>query len=106
VSSTEGVEVFAALGDANRLRLLELLVARGSASATTLAGSLDVSRQAVVKHLAVLEQAGLVDSRREGRQVLHGVRPEQLQRSADRLTGLAAAWDRRLAAVKSVAEGP
>jgi len=98
-------EVFAALGDPNRQRLLELLSARGRASATTLAAPVPVTRQAVDKHLRVLERAGLVSSAREGRQVLYAVRSDAFERSAAWLTEVAASWDRQLAMIKAAAEG-
>ena len=96
--------VFAALADPTRWRVLTLLAERGEGTATTLAGELPVSRPAVIKHLAVLDRAGLVESRRRGREVRYTVRPERLDATARRLAGLAAEWDRRLAAIKRLAE--
>ena len=98
------VEVFAALGDPNRHRLLELLGVRGQASASDLADPMMVSRQAVAKHLDVLERAGLVTSRREGRRVLYAVQRAALDGSAAWLTDAATRWDQALAAVKVAAE--
>lgn len=98
------VSVFAALGDVYRQSLLEELVAKGQASATALAESMPVTRQAVVKHLQVMERAGLVSASREGRQVLYTVRHEQLRLSASWLDSIAANWERRLDRIKSVAE--
>ena len=65
-----------------------------------------MSRQAVTKHLTVLERAGLVRSGREGREVLYAVQRIQLDRSAAWLLERAERWDRRLAGLKSAAEGP
>ncbi|MDF2709440.1 MAG: hypothetical protein K0R62_5092 [Nonomuraea muscovyensis] len=96
--------VLAALADPTRRRLLELLAAHGDATATTLAERLPVSRQAVVKHLAVLEAAGLVSGSRVGREMRYAVRPEALDATAQWMAALAADWDRRLAAIKRVAE--
>ena len=98
-------EVFAALADPTRWRVLTLLAERGDGTATTLAGELPVSRPAVIKHLAVLDRAGLVESRRRGREVRYTVRPERLDATARDLADLAAAWDARLAAIKRMAEG-
>ena len=98
------VEVFAALGDPNRQKLLELLAARGGTSATSLAALVEVTRQAVDKHLRVLERAGLVSSTRVGREVLYAVRRDELDRSAAWLSQVSANWDRRLAAIKAAAE--
>jgi DNA-binding transcriptional ArsR family regulator len=98
------MEVFAALADPTRWRVLSLLAERGEATATTLAGDLPVSRVAVIKHLGVLDRAGLVQSRRQGREVRYTVRPEKLDATARRLEAIAGEWDARLAAVKRLAE--
>nr|WP_203594062.1 metalloregulator ArsR/SmtB family transcription factor [Streptomyces sp. SID9124] len=92
------------MADPTRRRLLDLLAAQGEATATTLAGPLPVSRQAVVKHLAVLEAAGLVSGGRVGREVRYAVRPAALDATARWMASLAASWDRRLARIKRVAE--
>jgi DNA-binding transcriptional ArsR family regulator len=96
--------VIAALADPTRRQLLDLLAAEGEATATTLAERFPVSRQAVVKHLAVLAAAGLVSGRRAGREVRYAVRPEALDTTARWMTALASDWDRRLANIKRVAE--
>ncbi|MEW2529049.1 metalloregulator ArsR/SmtB family transcription factor [Streptomyces sp. NPDC047071] len=96
--------VLAALADPTRRRLLELLAAQGEATATTLAAHLPVSRQAVVKHLAVLDSAGLVTGGRIGREVRYTVRPAALDVTARWMASLAADWDRRLARIKHIAE--
>ncbi|MFD5637172.1 ArsR/SmtB family transcription factor [Streptomyces sp. NPDC127077] len=102
---TEEVDgVLAALADPTRRHLLDLLAARGEITATRLAEELPVSRQAVVKHLAVLDAAGLVTGRRVGREVRYAVRPAALNATARWMSALAADWDRRLAHVKHVAE--
>jgi DNA-binding transcriptional ArsR family regulator len=67
-----------AVADPTRRRLLDVLLAHGEASATTLAGELPVSRQAIVKHLAVLDRVGLVAGKRRGREVLYTVEPTRL----------------------------
>jgi DNA-binding transcriptional ArsR family regulator len=97
-------EVFAALADPTRWRVLDLLAARGEGTATTLATELPVSRVAVVKHLAVLDRAGLVRGRRRGREVRYTVRPERLDSAARWMAGIASEWDDRLAAIKRLAE--
>jgi DNA-binding transcriptional ArsR family regulator len=86
--------------------VLTLIAERGEGTATSLAGELPVSRVAVVKHLAVLDRAGLVEGRREGREVRYSVRPEQLDATARWMAGLASQWDARLAAIKQLAEQP
>ena len=97
-------ELFAALADPTRWRVLNLLAERGEATATTLAGDLPVSRVAVVKHLAVLDRAGLVEAQRKGREVRYTVRPERLGATARDLAAIAVEWDARLAAIKRLAE--
>ena len=97
-------QLFAALADPTRWRVLTLLAERGEATATTLAGELPVSRVAVVKHLAVLDRAGLVEGRRRGREVRYTVRPDRLSATADDLAAIAHDWDRRLATIKRLAE--
>ncbi|TLW93491.1 ArsR/SmtB family transcription factor [Saccharomonospora piscinae] len=96
--------VIGALADPTRRAVLDVLSERGSASASTLAERLPVSRQAVAKHLAVLEEAELVAPQRAGREVRYTVRAEALDATARWMAGLAADWDRRLAAVKRAAE--
>jgi DNA-binding transcriptional ArsR family regulator len=97
-------EVLAAMADPTRRWLLEDLAARGEATATTLADDLPISRQAVVKHLAVLSRAGLVSGRRQGREMRYVVRPEGVAETARWMAGLAADWDRRLNEIKRIAE--
>jgi DNA-binding transcriptional ArsR family regulator len=97
-------EVLAAFADPMRRRILEVLAACGPATATTVAARLPVTRQAVVKHLAVLGQAGLVEGHRSGREVRYLVRPQPLEVTATWLAGLASEWDRRLQAIKRIAE--
>jgi DNA-binding transcriptional ArsR family regulator len=98
------MEIFAALADPTRRRVLSLLAERGEATATTLAGDLPVSRVAVVKHLAVLDRAGLVEAQRKGREVRYTVRPDKLSATARQLSAIAGEWDARLAAIKRLAE--
>jgi DNA-binding transcriptional ArsR family regulator len=97
-------QVFAALADPTRRQLLELLGGQAAASATALAGQLPVSRQAVVKHLAVLQQSDLVTRRRDGREVVFTVRPERLAATASWMTSVAASWQERLQLLKHAAE--
>jgi len=96
--------VLVALADPMRRQLLDLLAAQGVATATTLARRVPVSRQAVVKHLTVLDAAGLVSGRRVGREVRYAVRPEALDATARWMAALATDWDRRLANIKRAAE--
>lgn len=97
-------DVFTALADPTRRQLLEALGRRPASSATTLAGELPVSRQAVVKHLGVLRDSQLVTSHRAGKEVLFSVRPERLVATASWMTELAATWQQRLLRLKQAAE--
>ena len=103
-AAVEHGPLFAALADPTRRRVLDLLAARGEGSASALAADMPVSRPAVIKHLAVLDRAGLVQSRRQGREVVFSVRPEPLESAARWMAGVAADWDARLAALKRLAE--
>jgi DNA-binding transcriptional ArsR family regulator len=73
-------------------------------SASWLAGRVPFSRQAVAKHLIVLEGTGLVARRREGREVLFRVQADRLDEAARAMAEIAAQWDRRLAMIKRLAE--
>ncbi|HTU75821.1 MAG TPA: metalloregulator ArsR/SmtB family transcription factor [Trebonia sp.] len=104
-------ELWEAVADASRRKMLDLILARGQATPTALAAELPFTRQAVAKHLAVLARAGLVDARRQGREVHYSVRPERLDqaaramaRTARAMAEAAARWDRRLDAIKRLAE--
>ncbi len=96
--------LWTAVAEPSRVRLLELLLERGSVTPTRLARELPFSRQAVSKHLAVLDRAGLVAGHRQGREIRYEVDPERLAAAARVLSEVAARWDRRLAAIKRIAE--
>jgi ArsR family transcriptional regulator, cadmium/lead-responsive transcriptional repressor len=96
--------LWAAVADPTRRRMLDALLERGEATTTTLAVGLPVTRQAVAKHLAVLNRVGLVAGRRRGREVRYAVRPERLDDAAEAMARVAAQWDRRLARIKCLAE--
>jgi DNA-binding transcriptional ArsR family regulator len=98
-------EVLTALADPTRRRILDLLAARGEATATVLAAELPVTRQGVVKHLAALDRVGLVAGHRQGREMRYRVRPERLSSTARWMDQVAAEWDARLSAIKRIAEG-
>jgi DNA-binding transcriptional ArsR family regulator len=92
-------DVFAALADPNRRHLLEAL-ARSEASATQLATDLPVTRQAVAKHLAALREAGLVESRRAGRETLYSLNPGPLDDALAWIARVGDEWDTRLDALR------
>jgi DNA-binding transcriptional ArsR family regulator len=97
-------ELWAAVADPTRRQVLDVLLAQGEATATTLARELPVTRQAVAKHLVVLDRAGLVESGRRGREVRYVVRPQGLDLAARSMARVAARWDQRLTAIKQIAE--
>jgi DNA-binding transcriptional ArsR family regulator len=92
--------VFNALADPNRRYVVEALAHRGTATATELAAELNVSRQAVAKHFAALSDAGLVESRREGRETRYELTPAPLGAALDWMADVGGAWDRRLEALR------
>ena len=92
----DAAPLFAALGDPTRLALVALLSAGGPASIAGLAGGVDVSRQAVTKHLHVLEDAGLVRGFRSGREHVWELEPKRLATAQDYLARIDAQWDAAL----------
>jgi ArsR family transcriptional regulator, cadmium/lead-responsive transcriptional repressor len=97
-------ELLEAVADTSRRRVLDLILAHGEVTPTALAAELPFTRQAVAKHLAVLDRAGLVESKRAGREVRYSVRPEHLDVAVRAMAKVAARWDARLGAIKRVAE--
>ncbi len=97
-------ELWSAVADPSRRRVLDLLVSNDDVSASWLAGRVPFSRQAVSKHLVVLEEAGLVSRRKRGREVLYQVEADRLELATTAMAELAAQWDRRLATIKRLAE--
>jgi DNA-binding transcriptional ArsR family regulator len=97
-------QLWSAIADPSRRQVLDLLVSNADVSASWLAGRVTFSRQAVSKHLVVLERAGLVSRHKLGREVLYHVEAERLDQATRAMTELAARWDRRLTAVKDLAE--
>jgi ArsR family transcriptional regulator, cadmium/lead-responsive transcriptional repressor len=97
-------ELWSAIADPSRRRVLDLLVSNGEVSASWLAGRVPFSRQAVSKHLVVLEKAGLISRRKQGREVLYQVEADRLDQAAQAMAELAAQWDRRLGMIKRLAE--
>ncbi len=94
----------AAVTEPTRRQMLDLLLEHGDSTATELAGSLPITRQAVSKHLTVLTRAGLVTGEKRGRELRYRLDVERLDRAARSLGELAAAWDQRLLRIKRMAE--
>jgi DNA-binding transcriptional ArsR family regulator len=97
-------DLWVAIADPSRRRVLDLLVQRGEATASSLAGQVPFTRQAVSKHLVVLEEARLVDRRKHGREVLFRVDADRLDEATQAMAEVAHRWDRRLVAIKRLAE--
>lgn len=97
-------ELWSAIADPSRRRVLDLLVHSGPASASALAEEVPFTRQAVMKHLAVLEEAGLVIRGRQGREVRFAVQPRRLDEATQAMMRLAGEWEVRLASIKRIAE--
>jgi DNA-binding transcriptional ArsR family regulator len=98
--------LFAALADPTRRRVVETLLRDGSTSVPALTAALPITRQAVAKHVALLDDAGLIE--REpgaGREVRYRLRPGALAPAADWMREAEAAWDARLGRLKDAVEG-
>jgi DNA-binding transcriptional ArsR family regulator len=96
--------VFAALGDETRLSLIGKLSKGPPQSISRLAEGSMVTRQAITKHLRVLEGAGVVHSVRVGRESLFAFRPEPLEEARSYLDRVSDQWDHTLARLKSFVE--
>ncbi len=97
-------QLLIAVADPVRRTIIDVVLDRGEASVSTLSHSVPVTRQAVAKHLAVLERAGLVTRRRQGREVRYSVRTERVDEAARSMVQLADGWDGRLRRIKRIAE--
>jgi ArsR family transcriptional regulator, cadmium/lead-responsive transcriptional repressor len=97
-------ELWSAVGDPTRRRMLDLLVNDGTGTATALSQQLPVSRQAISKHLLVLDRAGLVHGSQAGKERRYRVDEEQLTRAISQLTEVSAEWDKRLRRFRRIAE--
>ena len=97
-------DMWSAIADPSRRRVLDLLVDGGEASASALAGSVPFSRQAVSKHLVVLERTGLISRHRAGREVLYRVEADRLDQATHAMAEQARQWDRRLDRIKRLSE--
>jgi DNA-binding transcriptional ArsR family regulator len=96
--------LFAALGDETRLALITSLCAGEPRSIVQLSGGAKISRQAITKHLQVLEQAGIVHSVRSGRQNLFAFDPQPMNELKEYLERVSAQWDQVLGRLKALVE--
>lgn len=97
-------DLWSAVGDPTRRRMLDLLLTGGAGTATSLSEQLPVTRQAVAKHLGVLDRVGLVHATPYGREKRYEVDDEQFGRAVEQLSAVGAAWDARLNRIKRIAE--
>lgn len=97
-------DLWSAVGDPTRRRMLDLLLSDGGGTATSLSERLPVTRQAIAKHLGVLDRVGLVHVTPAGRERRYRVDEAQLARAIAQLTAVGEAWDARLQRIKRIAE--
>jgi DNA-binding transcriptional ArsR family regulator len=100
------VPIFAALGDETRVKLIAVLCVGGAMSIAQLTAGTELTRQAVTKHLTVLQQAGLVKDAKVGRERLWEFEPAQLDEARRSLEMIAAQWDGALERLRLAVEGP
>lgn len=103
-ATSDPARVFAALGDGTRLELVARLSHLGDRSIAQLTTGLDVTRQAVTKHLRVLEDAGVVTSRRVGRESRFAIRERALVGARDYLAQASAQWDEAIDRLRASVE--
>jgi DNA-binding transcriptional ArsR family regulator len=96
--------VFAALGDETRLRLVSRLCDGGPTSIAKLTAGSDVTRQAITKHLRVMEDAGLVRASRRGRESVWELEPARLEEARRYLDVISTQWDAVLDRLKAFVE--
>jgi DNA-binding transcriptional ArsR family regulator len=96
--------LFAALGDATRLRLVARMGSAGPMSIAGLTAGTRVTRQAITKHLRVLEAAGLARSRRRGRERLWQLESRRLQQARRYLDAISRQWDEALSRLRKLVE--
>ncbi|WBQ03215.1 ArsR/SmtB family transcription factor [Kribbella sp. CA-293567] len=97
-------DLWSAVGDPTRRRMLDLLLADGVGTATSLSEQLPVTRQAIAKHLGVLDRVGLVRGTPAGRERRFQVDEAQLARAVAQLAAVGAEWDARMRRIKRIAE--
>jgi DNA-binding transcriptional ArsR family regulator len=97
-------DLWSAIGDPTRRRMLDLLLAAGDGTATSLSDQLPVTRQAVAKHLGVLEHVGLVHAAHVGREMRYRLDDAQFARAVAQLSSVGASWDARVRRITQIAE--
>ena len=97
-------DLWSAIGDPTRRRMLDMLLAAGDGTATSLSDQLPVTRQAVAKHLGVLDRVGLVHATPIGREMRYRLDDAQFARAVAQLSTVGASWDARLQRITQIAE--
>ncbi len=97
-------DLWSAVGDPTRRRMLDQLLLDGGGTATSLSEHLPVTRQAVSKHFDVLDRAGLAHATAIGREKRYQVDDAQLSRAVAQLSSVGATWDARMRHIKKIAE--
>jgi DNA-binding transcriptional ArsR family regulator len=103
-SSEALANIFAALGDPTRLKLIALLCAGGAFSIAQLTASTEISRQGVTKHLQVLADAGVVRDVKLGRERLWQLEPARIEEAKRTLEVIGRQWELALGKLKAFAE--
>lgn len=96
--------LWSAIGDPTRRQMLDLLLTSGHGTATSLSEELPVTRQAVAKHLAVLDRVGLIHATQAGREKRYQIDEVQFARAVAQLNAVGNTWDARLRRIKQIAE--
>lgn len=104
MTATTDDDLWSAVGDPTRRRMLDLLLAHGNGTATSLSDQLPVTRQAVAKHLGVLDRVGLVHGAPAGRERRYRLDQAQFARAVTQLADVGSTWDARLRRIKRLAE--
>lgn len=97
-------ELWSAIGEPIRRQVIDRLLENGTGTASSLSDGLPVTRQAVSKHLVVLERAGLVSSTTVGRERIYQPDEAQLARAAAQLAAVGSSWGGRLRRIARIAE--
>jgi DNA-binding transcriptional ArsR family regulator len=100
----DSLPVFAALADETRLRLVSRLCEEGPSSIAQLTSGSEVTRQAISKHLRLMEEAGLLRARRQGRESVWELEPRRLDAVRRCLDEISAQWDGALGRLKAFVE--
>ena len=103
--AAEAAPVFAALGDETRLHLLARLCQEGPLSIARLSEDASITRQAITKHLDTLEDAGLLETKRQGRERVYQFTPARLQAAKRYLEQVSAQWDDAIDRLRTFVEG-